>query len=134
MRIPGQDLADRLDRLEVGDDRQLQPRPLGGLPVRLSPPRRPRSTEGVADPTQDPAAAVRVHLLAELAGQLLEQLALAPVELGGDRDVDQHVEVAADRRAARLRHAPAAEPDLGARLRPGPDLDLPPRPSATWES
>ena len=74
-----------------------------------------------------PAGAARSRLvgtLARLHRELLEQLPL-PRGLSrvGTAHVDQHVEVAAHARPPQVRHAPAAQPDLGARLGAGLDLD-----------
>jgi hypothetical protein len=86
------------------------------------PAARPRQPRASFHPIEDPAG--RQHGLARLGGQLLEQLALPLRQLGRHVDVDDDVEVAARPGPAQMRHAAAAQPDLGAGLGARPDLHL----------
>ena len=115
-----QDLAHRLDRLVVGRDRQLDPGTLGrGALV------------GRAGLAHDRASLTRsrrplpfaVDRLAGVGGVRLEQLALLLRQLGRHGDADEHVEVAALVGPAEVGHALAAQPDLGAGLGAGLDLE-----------
>ena len=118
-RDPAEDLADRLDRLDVGLDRELEP----ARPRRRRPMRPPRSAKRSRELLAEPAAGAATASPASSAYSV-EQLALALRELGRDDDVDEDVEVALRARPPEVRHALAAQPDLGARLGAGLDLDL----------
>ena len=124
-RGPGEDLGHGLDGLVVGGDRQLQPgtrRRGRGCEVdareriRRGARRRPRRRgPGVTRGPASRAAPGGETASPRLLRVRLEQLALLLLSLRRDDDVGDHVEVAADRLAAEVGHAAAAEPDLGAR-------------------
>ena len=115
-RDPAEDLADRLDRLEVGLDRELEPR-AAPAPSSGRPPPSPEP-ELLAKP------AAGADLLAGLLGVRVEQLALRASRAWSGR---RRRRARAGRPRAgppEVRHALAAEPDLGVGLGAGLDLDL----------
>ena len=111
-RDPRQDLGDRLDRLAVHAHRQLEPA-VG------------RCAQLIASLTlsKRPLSCLPVARLAGLSRELGQQLALALGQLGRDLDVDEHVQVATRARTSQVRHALAAQSDLGSGLGTGLDFD-----------
>ncbi len=91
-RDAAEDLADRLDRLDVGLDRELQP--------RAGPGRRRRSRSS-ASPTGRASRGSRRPPTVSPASfaYASSRLALLLAELGRHDDIDQHVEVAARARS-----------------------------------
>jgi hypothetical protein len=63
-----------------------------------------------------------VGALTGFHGELLQQAPLPGTQACGHRDIDQDVQIATHPRPTQMRHAPAAQPDLGTRL--GARLDL----------
>src|SRR2546422_3991164 len=81
------------------------------------------SAERVSDAVHQ-AAAVIPDRLARCVGVGLQGLALLLGQAPWDDDPDEDVEVAARSGSAQVRHSLAPQPQLGARLRAGPNLDL----------
>src|SRR6185369_9761157 len=85
--------------------------------------RRPEvSAKRVADLVED--SVLGRHGFAGVRRILREQLALTLRQLGRDDDVHEDVEISLGAGPAEVRHASPAQPDLGAGLRSGLDLDL----------